>query len=130
MGADLILAFCPVPSYDDGTVIKRKDEKRVRKEFIERVRALTPEQIASALEDVYPGDPDDSEDGVERFIAAYDEVFMSDGSRDVVDLCIGGRWYIFSGGMSWGDTPTDSYDSVNLLSCFDLLEKPFGPAPS
>ena len=36
-------------------------------------------------------------------------------SRDKGFYLLHGKWVIITGGMTWGDTPSDSFDSVGLV---------------
>lgn len=53
-----------------------------------------------------------------EMLAAYRDTLVMDlecvygGYRDTAILLIGGETYILTGGMSWGDEPTDSYRSL------------------
>ena len=44
-------------------------------------------------------------------------------------MTVNGLHCLFTGGMSWGDVPTDIFDSVNLLGMSGLLDEHFGPVP-
>jgi hypothetical protein len=45
-------------------------------------------------------------------------------SRDVGTLIMDDVWYILTGGMGWGDDPTDSYYPMSKLNgLWDLFEK-------
>jgi hypothetical protein len=47
---------------------------------------------------------------------------MSDWRRDIACLTLGGTNYIFSGGLSWGDLPTDACEMINLVSDSGVLD--------
>lgn len=42
--------------------------------------------------------------------------------RDVTSMDFGGRCYWLTGGMSWGDTPTDSYEWIAALNWIGLFD--------
>lgn len=45
-------------------------------------------------------------------------------SREVAHLRIGGRAYIATGGLSWGDAPTDAFIYVSLLGDIQAFDEP------
>lgn len=54
--------------------------------------------------------------------AALDE--LAGYRRDVAELDFGGRPYWVTGGMSWGDTPTDAFEWIAALGWIGLYEEP------
>lgn len=85
---------------------------------------ITPERFAAATalikafnvdeSDLDCGDPDH-----DAMLAAF--VYYASGefscNREVGELALGGAIYYLTGGMSWGDSPTDTYDELNALGC-------------
>ena len=53
---------------------------------------------------------------------------LLDGPRDVADAQFGGRRYWVTGGMSWGDSPTDSFDAVCVFDSLHLYAEPLPEA--
>ena len=51
----------------------------------------------------------------ERLEEAYKDTVESPGARDVTDLSFGGLIFLVSGGMSWGDEPTEAGPYLGLL---------------
>ncbi len=47
--------------------------------------------------------------------AAVDELFDGGCRRDVASMHLHGRNYLMTGGMSWGDLPTEACDLINLI---------------
>lgn len=98
MGADFMLAAVEIS---------------VSKEIaLQRLYELTPDEIREAVEPLC--NPDDSEDQIfNRAKDAIEEVynmFENGGSREGGILKIGDDTkYLVTGGMSWGDYPTDSF---------------------
>lgn len=45
-------------------------------------------------------------------------------NREVAVITIAGANYLASGGMSWGDPPTDACERIELIGYFDLFEEP------
>lgn len=158
MGADLMLTYVPVPQwrwYEPAQVaglnrVKSKEVVNIwdwakqevgkplplteegaliRAAVQARIAALTDEQITDAWADATGGDVEDmTEDPRAYLLECFDAVTI--GGRDIALMRVEDRQYYFTGGMSWGDNPTDAYDKVNLLGCAVLLDKPFGFDPS
>ncbi len=42
--------------------------------------------------------------------------------RDVAEVCLKGTWYIITGGLSWGDLPTDAFETISMLDDSGILE--------
>jgi len=53
--------------------------------------------------------------------------FLTSGweSRDTATMQLDGNYYYITGGMSWGDEPTDSYPVINLIDALGITEVPF-----
>lgn len=51
----------------------------------------------------------------EKLIGAVDAVFDSGSSREVGHLFINENHYLITGGMSWGDPPTDIYPDFDTV---------------
>jgi hypothetical protein len=51
---------------------------------------------------------------------------LEESRCDTAELCLDGRWWIFTGGMSWGDAPSDAYESVVGLSIAGITDEPIG----
>ena len=105
MGADFLFQILPLAKLDD----ERKAE--LHKLF----ESLTEQDIADLRDSVF------RDDGTrEELIAEMDDqVLQYDQCRDHRDcgtLYLEGRWFILSGGMSWGDDPTDSYRTLEVLA--------------
>ena len=74
---------------------------------------------------------DIDEDGQEAYDKAVRELFantinevwdaIEHRSREVAVLEIGGEKILLTGGMSWGDSPTDIYDTINLYDDFTRI---------
>ena len=52
---------------------------------------------------------------IEILIGAVDAVFDSGSSREVGHLFINENHYLITGGMSWGDHPTDIYPDFEIV---------------
>ena len=67
-------------------------------------------------------DSKDRSDAVRRAQESYEAVrrMFSQGSRDSDFLIVGGLEILLTGGMTWGDDPTDGYTKVNNFYAFEL----------
>lgn len=133
MGADMILAACEVPW----------DYEKMRPVVLKRIDKLNDDlvdQIVDCYYDIEMELEEYSENISEtlteddlfklnnlvhlkkrkivarRITEAADMLFGTTYSRDVTEMFLGGAYYIFSGGMSWGDQPTESYELISLVS--------------
>lgn len=78
-------------------------------------------------------DDEDDEEGINEFynstyreflIHAINVVHASDYGRDLAYIYHKGDKIVITGGLSWGDSPTDSYEDVMRYACiFDMSEK-------
>ena len=57
-----------------------------------------------------------------RLEAAYGDTVENNGVRDVTDLVFGGLTYMVSGGMTWGDEPTESGPLLSLLDWTGIFD--------
>jgi len=115
MGADFIWAIAPVNADKD--------------KVLARAKILTYEEC----EELYHegehyflgyadivGDEEQAEfrQGViDRLVEAIEVCYRT--SRELDHLTLKGNRYVLTGGMSWGDVPTDVFDDVGLLANFD-----------
>lgn len=64
----------------------------------------------------------------ERLKEAVNTVYSERYSRNVNTLCVDGiNKYVITGGMSWGDEPSDEWDCFNLFN--ELLGYPYWAKP-
>lgn len=124
MGADLILAYAEVPKpFTEGTI----GELRLL------AGSPPPEIFEAVVEGCGLEMEDDAaqlrEDVTDRLKAAVDLVFVEyyhQGGmhREMNVVEIRDREYIFTGGMSWGDTPSEVYNDVYFAGLLSTaLEK-------
>lgn len=132
MGADMILACCEMPG--DYKAAKPLLLKRIKELDKAKVEALISEHyiLESLIEDML----DDFEDKVtegdlwevnnlrakkEKEVVsktleeALDYLFDGRYNRDTAEMQIRGVWFSFSGGLSWGDDPTESFHYISLI---------------
>jgi len=153
MGADLLLTYAPVPRWrwkEPGKVAGlsyvqsrevvniwdwsqgepprlTEDGALVRAGVQARIAELPDQRLADAWDEATGCDIADEENPREYLLRCFDDVTV--GGRDIAVMQIEGKRYYFTGGMSWGDDPTDSYQKVSLLSSTGLLDEPFGFDP-
>ncbi len=132
MGADMILAHCEIPcnyesqrklilerinELDDGVIeniaqcyyqieeeieeFKESASDNLREEDLFKLNDLTKIKSREIVSN--------------HLIQAADRLFGGDYRRDVTEMCIKDTWFAFSGGMSWGDSPSDSYEFISLI---------------
>ena len=46
---------------------------------------------------------------------ALDEIIFNQRRRDTTELFLKDTYWVVTGGMTWGDVPTDAYDLVSLI---------------
>ena len=100
MGADMVVTFARVPEVVDVDLLK------------ERAGSISESDRAWILESF--GFDQGEEDPVDLLKSAIDEVFVSP-SRELADIYLDGKRYLFTGGLSWGDYPTDIFRSLSLI---------------
>lgn len=57
-----------------------------------------------------------------RIRQALDEVVYSPHRRDTAGIFIKGTYFIVSGGMSWGDSPTDALSEIEIIETSGVTE--------
>jgi len=124
MGADFVYSICRIPYTGDGDVLF--SGKTVANVIKQRFLKIDREEVLSNLEDC--GIYCDGED-FESFVSEKAEEisdFLESGwnFRDTATLVLEGRHYYITGGMSWGDTPTESYDVIALIEALGITEEP------
>jgi hypothetical protein len=124
MGADFTYAICKIPVDTNNTMILSGDnlKRAVKQRFLKL--SVEEDLFTRTLEDcgVYADDAErvnSLADEIADFLANYGVL------RDVSDLHLDGKHYFITGGMSWGDEPTDSYPTINLIDALGITEEPF-----
>lgn len=131
MGADLILTATRWPKRSDTGEVAPAGEALVA-EMKRRWAAVTREPRETILEDVgvtYEGTPEELEEGWRQLTAEVfglvEDVFGTDGSRrDVTDLVLDGTVWLVSGGMSWGDDPSEAFRPLRAMAMAGITEEP------
>ena len=113
MGADLTLAVLEMPDTEFNV-----DEWYLL--LSAYVNSQSEDTLETVLQEHAPWYLDDgvseSQDMYAIFHAVVKECTLECDSRDKGMYFIGNRWALITGGMSWGDDPTDSFEHVNLLA--------------
>lgn len=125
MGADMVIAVAAAPVRADGMPV-------VDVGVLAR-RASTAIQSAAAAGQVDPEgywDLIDTDEPTVAEIAAALDGWIRDGGlfgRDVTTITVEGRVFVASGGLSWGDAPTDAFSYLCLLDDIGAFTEPISP---
>ena len=101
MAADMLITFARVPESVDIDLLKGRAE------------SISEAERLYVLE-TFNCDEQSGQDPVELLKDAIDEVFSSP-SRELADVHIDGKRYLFTGGLSWGGLPTEIFQSLSLI---------------
>jgi hypothetical protein len=124
MGAELILVGCPLPMITNGTPLGGDAVLEVLRARIAALDDDVLEDVAAwFLEDEIDTEVAGWQDRVRHRLLHCLEV-LDDSRRDTAELCLAGRWWIFAGGMSWGDAPSDNYELLQGLAVACVTEEP------
>ena len=118
MGADLIFSICEMEAtkeeaYNNARHLSapERDENTARE--LEEMCGITRwYNVDATSEDVY-----------EYLIACIEEVYDSEHRRDCGFFHVDNRKFNITAGMSWGDAPTDAYESYNVCETLGLTLK-------
>jgi hypothetical protein len=122
MGADLLYSFCEIQATEEEAmknaeiffasqpildlVRGMEDECGISRWYGESEESLNPNEVLEFLKD------------------CVKEVYASIGRRDCGVIMIDGtRPFYFTAGMSWGDVPSDCYDSFVVCEVYHLTRK-------
>ena len=114
MCADLIVAMIPM--------------RKTQDEAIAKLKSLTQEDVLHTMynycakEFGNESDEDEYAEAIEWLTGKVAEVYgyYERGSRETEVRTIDGTDWLITGGMSWGDDPTDAYEAVSTVSIFRL----------
>ena len=122
MGADYYWVAVELPdaaiTRDHDSALFTIEPALVRAHFRYLASRLDAETRRDLLDNVFSIEGDETDTEV---LAAYDESIeavigiIENRSRDAAYSSIGGTVFVHSGGPSWGDPPTDSFDHIRLL---------------
>lgn len=132
MGADFMFAIAPKPVYADMMPVNDFDD--IRDEVFQRI--INSEDIQESIAIRFFEKEDEDEMTVEDWLSFLDQVrdyfrIITSVPRDCgffsfptePDYSI--REYVVTGGCSWGDDPTDSFEAVYFADCTGIFDKPF-----
>lgn len=95
-------------------------------------RAQTLDYLIDEIEDVFHWHEDFDFDEAERYTTDDMHKWMRDTidlyfehDREVTGFQIDGVWYMASGGMSWGDPPTEAFDAIGVFAEYKFFDRPF-----
>ena len=130
MGADFVYAICKIPTNTEGEFVDFGEalDRAIVKRF--RNVALNKDLLLETVEDCGIYVTESQEEDYESLVsdlATNVAAFVSTAwqSRDISSIKIDGKYYWITGGMSWGDSPTDSYDIVNLIDSLGITKETF-----
>lgn len=114
MSADLIIAMAPI--------------RKTKDEAIAKLKAIEPDVLLHVLSEYCAREFDEATDeeeyaeAVSYVIGKIEEAYSyyEHGSRDTEVRKINGTDWLITGGMSWGDDPTDAYEPVSIVSALEL----------
>lgn len=66
---------------------------------------------------------DAGEEAALRNLLALAVCTLAEGRRDVTTLFLHNTWWMVSGGMSWGDAPTDAYDLLTAVDAMGVTDR-------
>ena len=141
MGANMMLVTAAAPHLADDSALPADDAERLRileQIGVTRVHKVPESKIIAVLEsceiefagnqaviDGLNGDPEaDVTDEMIRSAREGLARFHPFRNRTVCELKFGERTYFATGGLSYGDTPIEAYDSVLLLDEVNLWDAP------
>jgi hypothetical protein len=115
MGADFIYQILPL--------CKLTSDRKIKLVWmVEEFEDI--EEIKSVCEDYFLVEDMDLPEAKEHLVYYIDEYPEFSYRRDVGWLILNGAKYMLTGGMSWGDEPTDSFRDFEYLQwAWDELEK-------
>lgn len=138
MAAELVVSTTAVPVRTDGTTLVGPDHREALHARIDAVLAAAPEPVlAGAAEIVDPFGEEEGEradvlraalyDASDRLFSSVTDPDAYPWPRDVVELAPrgGGLPMLLTGGMTWGDDPTDSFGDFEVLNTLSPFEAPF-----
>lgn len=125
MGADFLLALCRLPLVPLNSLVEIT-KRRVEELSEDLLLAVFDQWGALFDEEDNLEDPEGKQAQIasakRRLIAAAERI-SNPKLRDLLVFKLRGERYVFSGGPSWGDSPTESFDSVNMLAEAEIFEE-------
>jgi hypothetical protein len=115
MGADFIGTFIKVPTVPQDDALAA----------LAAINDDTLDELFADVRGYSPGEDDEDESSRVFFADMLIELYVNilNGDRkDVAEWTIGGEQYLVTGGMTWGDTPTESYDVIEAVRLLGVTE--------
>lgn len=117
MGADLAIIACPI-EHDKDTA-----KQKLRTTY-------TPEQLLKMLAneccvEFRTGEEEDYAEALQWVDQCIDEVYeyYEHGSRETTCFWYKDTPILITGGMTWGDDPTDAFQTMSVVAVLRLTEK-------
>jgi hypothetical protein len=122
MGADFLLTCVRTPSVDENELHTRIDKlcSNALRDVLESIAGCGPDEwepgrLGSEAAETW-------QEGVRTYLkGAVTQVFFSP-RRDVTTLTLDCTEWTFTGGMSWGDSPTDAFDLVEAIAITGIVD--------
>lgn len=136
MGADFMCSICPLPPNITEDVILEIEERvsnlspKIVKELLHNFHHDWEESVRERIEGL--GEEHlfevnqiscffEKEIATEMIKDSLKEVIYSDSRRDVEEVFLENKLWLVSGGMSWGESPTEAMNSIEILSFSEVL---------
>lgn len=136
MGADFIHSICPLPDITDE--VKQKISRNIANlsdkticNLLDMVNyhweADLQERLDNGIKEKHLFDINDIQRVFvlemlkERLEEALEEVVYNSDRRDVGHLFLEHKWWIISGGLSWGGAPTEAMQYIDLIEESGIL---------
>ena len=113
MGADLNIAITKM--------------EHTYQEALQVLNALDERSVYLVVNEWYYHDDDDYERALDKARECLKEVYdyYERGSRDTVTMNLDGNRWLISGGMSWGDDPTDAFRPLAVVDDLRVTYKDY-----
>ncbi len=132
MGADMLMAIAKEPrmttaaaawcdSLELSTEVRVKLEERVMLDRIERLEIS--ETDLTNLDYMLDGEDEAEQEAALRELLKLAVNVLAQGRRDVTSLFLHNTWWMVSGGLSWGDSPTEAYDLLTAVDATRITER-------
>ena len=130
MGADFIYKICEWPRLENGETARPTTE--LQNILLERLKeALQDDDVLTDLEIegvIYLEEADNEAEQMRLYEWAKDFIVYVFGAEnwpiDCGMLGLEGKEYLLTGGMSWGDDPTESFQYVAFLDAVGITKEP------
>lgn len=108
MGADMLVACVVFPKDFNFDLEKEK--------ILNSIKTLDEDDIINIYNDVFYEVLEDLEEGRAEVAKAVERGFDVLYNRQTTWIHVGDKIVFLSGGLSWGDAPTDAYEKINALN--------------